>query len=440
MTDKTAALMSKPRPMLSGWGRLLRPGREIFAYDLEALTKGAVLSRGLGRSYGDSALPPPGRLDVATTTLAERILAFDEATGVLKAEAGLSLQELNELSLPRRWFTPVTPGTQFVTLGGMVAADVHGKNHHVDGTFGAHVESLRMRVADGRIVQCSKSNHPELFWASIGGMGLTGHILEVEFRMHRISTPWIFEERQRCDDVGALVRALKDSAATWPFTVGWLDCLGRGRGMLIRGRWAEPDEAPSELPTPLGRVTVPFVFPNWILNRTSMRAYNGWTYWRQGRSPGVTGTEGFFYPLDRILHWNRIYGDRGFTQYQCVLPEPHTVEPFVTLVRERATAFLCVIKDCAAEGGGLLSFPRPGVSIALDLPVDDSTQSVVDTMNEFVIAHGGRIYLAKDAFTRPEHFRAMEPRLDKWMAVREKWDPERRIRSAQSVRVLGDPQ
>jgi len=437
--DKTTTLMTRPTPTLSGWGRLPKPGREVFAYDLAALSKGAVLSRGLGRSYGDSALPPPSVLDVATTTLADRIIAFDPETGILRAEAGLSLKELNRVFLPRRWFTPVTPGTQFVTLGGMVAADVHGKNHHVDGTFGAHVKGLLMRVADGRLVECSPEHEGELFWATVGGMGLTGHILEVSFKMRSISAPWIFEERQRCDDIGALVRALRDSAASWPFTVGWLDCLGRGRGMLSRGRWATPEEAPSTAPRSLRPVTVPFSFPNFVLNRHSMRAYNAWTYLRQGLSPGVTNPESFFYPLDRILRWNRIYGDRGFTQYQCVLPEADAVAPFIDLVRKRATAFLCVVKDCADEGRGLLSFPLPGVSIALDLPVDGSTQSAVDAMNEAVIDAGGRMYLAKDAFTRAEHFRKMEPRLDAWTEVRKRWDPELRIRSAQSVRVLGDP-
>lgn len=432
--------MPHKTPMLSGWGRLPKPGKEVFSEDLRALSSGAVLSRGLGRSYGDSALPPPSHLEVATTTLADRILAFDESSGVLRAEAGLSLHELNRLFLPRHWFPPVTPGTQFVTLGGMVAADVHGKNHHVAGTFGAHVSALVLRVADGRVVKCSPTVEPELFWATVGGMGLTGHILEVEFSMRSIPSPWIYEERFRCRDIDALVAALKDSAADWPFTVGWLDCLGGGRGILNRGRWAEKDEAPSQPPSPPRQVSVPFEFPNWFLNRWSMRAFNALTYHARGNARGIINPEEFFYPLDKVLHWNRIYGRRGFIQYQCVLSKAGGAAPFLALLeKHRGAAFLCVIKDCASEGQGMLSFPLPGISIALDLAVDDNTQALVDVLNEAVLADGGRIYLAKDAFTRAEHFRAMEPRLDQWMTVRRRWDPEFRIRSAQSVRVFGDP-
>jgi decaprenylphospho-beta-D-ribofuranose 2-oxidase len=436
-------------PQLSGWGRIPVPAREILSEDLRKLTENAVLSRGLGRSYGDSSLPPPNRFEVASTVLADRILDFDESTGVLRAEAGLSLRDLIRVLLRRNWFSPVSPGTEFVTLGGMVAADVHGKNHHVAGTFGAHVEELLLRVADGRILRCSPVSEPDLFWATVGGMGLTGHILEVSFRMKRIPSPWIFEERERFGNVDLLIEGLKRSAKEWPFTVGWIDGLARGRslgrGVLNRGRWALPGEAPSNPPPTLSRFTVPFEFPNWVLNKWSIRAFNAAIYhghaWTRRRA---IHPETFWYPLDRILEWNRIYGPRGFTQYQCVLPDsagPSAARRFLEVLigAGGADSFLCVIKDCGAEGQGMLSFPRPGISIALDLAVHPGTQRIVDRLNEAVIAEGGRIYLAKDSFTRAEHFRAMEPRLGKWSAVRKRWDPEFRIRSAQSVRVLGDP-
>ena len=432
--------------MLAGWGRIKKPGKEVLSEDLRSLTADAVLSRGLGRSYGDSSLPPPGHLEVATTTLADRILAFDETTGVLRAEAGLSLRELRRLFLPRLWFTPVTPGTQDVTLGGMVAADVHGKNHHVEGTFGAHVRSLLVRVADGRLIDCSPSVESELFWATVGGMGLTGHILEVEFTMKRIPSAWIVEDRERFADPDALIAALKQSASAWPFTVGWMDCLpgGFGRSLLARGRWAETHEAPPHPPPELRKITVPLEFPSWVLNRWSMGAFNALTYRLQGRAPKrASHPEEFFYPLDKLLGWNRIYGPRGFIQYQCVLPTVSglsSVHRFLeVLVAQSAAPFLCVVKDCAAEGKGMLSFPLPGVSFAIDIAVDERIQAIVDALNDCVATEGGRIYLAKDAFTRAEHFRQMEPRLPKWMEVRRRWDPELRIRSSQSVRVLGDP-
>jgi decaprenylphospho-beta-D-ribofuranose 2-oxidase len=436
-----------PGSRISGWGRLPVPGREVRSEDLLTLTRNAVLTRGLARSYGDSSLPPPGCPVVAATPLADRLIAFDDMLGILRAESGYSLQSLYRLFLPRGWFTPVSPGTQFVTLGGMVAADVHGKNHHREGTIGRHVRALRLRVAGGELVECSRTHEADLFRATIGGMGLTGHILEVELQLARVPSPWIMAEKQRIHDVDEFLTALKDSAARWPHTMGWIDCLSRGarmgRGVLTRGRWAEPSEAPRRIPHLLRRLPVPMECPSWVMGHTVGRAFNGAYYaWNRSRGLHVMHPQRFFYPLDALLYWNRLYGRRGFTQYQCVLPDAagrdavrHLLD---LLTREGAASCLCVIKDCGDEGEGLLSFPLRGTSIALDMPVRDNTQQVVDSLNEFVIGVGGRIYLAKDAFTRAEHFRAMEPRLDEFMTIRRRWDPTGRIRSAQSVRVFGD--
>ncbi|MBK9756105.1 MAG: FAD-binding oxidoreductase [Nannocystis sp.] len=441
--------MTERAPTLAGWGNLPRPGREVLSEDLEAASQGAVLSRGLGRSYGDSSLPPPGRSEVLGTRLADRILAWDPQRGVLRAEAGFSLWEFNRLFLRRGWFISATPGTQFVSLGGMVAADVHGKGHHRFGGFGSHLRALRLRMADGSIVECGPDREPELFWATVGGMGLTGHILEVECQTQAIPTPWIYSESERIDDIDHFIAALKGSSERWPFSVGWIDCLSRGkrmgRGILDRGRWAEPHETGGR-PLPVTRrLAVPFDFPSWVLGRLTVRAFNTlyyWKHWQRARS-GLRTPDSFFYPLDAILHWNRIYGRRGFTQYQCVLPDSAgkgAARRFLELLTSRGGAsFLCVIKDCGAQGQGMLSFLQPGISIALDIPVRDNTQALVDTLNELVIAEGGRIYLAKDAFTRPEHYAAMDPRLPAFTALRDRWDPQRTIRSAQSVRVFGDP-
>jgi FAD/FMN-containing dehydrogenase len=442
---------ARPESTLSGWGGLEVPGREVFSEDLVRLTEDAVLCRGLGRAYGDSACPPAGKPVVATTTLADRMLAFDEETGILRAEAGLSLFEIKRVFLPRNWFTPVTPGTQYVTLGGMVAADVHGKNHHVEGCFGAHVTSLLLRVADGRLVECSPETEPELFWATIGGMGLTGHILEVEFRMRRIPSPWIEGESLTVPNIDAYIDALKESGRDWPFTMGWIDCRSKGaklgRGILYRGRWADPSKAPAHAPRPKRRSVLPFHLPNWFLNRLVVVAFNEVMYRCHvpEKKAGIRHPDDFFYPLDKLLHWNRLYGKRGFTQYQCVLPNEAgrgAARRFLERLTDLggASSFLCVIKDCAEESQGYLSFPLPGISIALDLAANPGIQELVDALNELVIEMGGRVYLAKDAFTRPEHFRAMEPRLDKWLEVRRKWDPDLRLRSAQSVRILGDPE
>ena len=385
---------------------------------------------------------------VAGSRLADRILAFDQATGVLRAEAGLSLFEVNRVFLPRGYFDPVAPGTQFITLGGMVAADVHGKSHHRTGSFGRHVLSLKMRVADGRIVECSREAEPDLFRATIGGMGLTGHILEVECRLLHVPSPWIHAESERIEDIDRFMDALKEAGPRWPYTVGWIDCLstgtGMGRGILHRGRWAEPGEAPERRPAERHRPSVPFVLPGWVIDRWSVRAFNACFYHRHVPRVrrGIVHPESFFYPLDVVRHWNRLYGPRGFTQYQCVLPESAgrgAPRRFLELLTRRGGAsMLCVIKDCGAEGEGLLSFPRPGTSIALDLPIRDETPDLVSALNELVVAEGGRVYLAKDVLTRADHYRAMEPRLESFLAVRRRWDPEGKLRSAQSVRLLGD--
>lgn len=440
-----------PRPRaLAGWGRYpIIEGREYEGEELEPLAAGAVLSRGLGRSYGDASLPPDGGHTVLGTTRADRLLAFEPETGRLRAEAGLSLLELNRIFLPRGYFPPVTPGTQYVTLGGMVAADVHGKNHHVAGCFGEYVEALRMCVADGRVLEVSEESEPELFRATLGGMGLTGHILEVQFRMRQIPSPWIWAESERVRSLDRLVAALQTASRTWPFTVAWVDCLNRGRGIapgiVHRGRWAEPSEEPRRPPRAKRRIAVPFVLPSWVMSRWLARAGSALVFCKHGGrvKRGIVHPETFFYPLDTVLHWNRVYGRRGFTQYQCVLPvsqDGSSYRRFFELFRrEGGTSFLCVIKDCGPEGKGMLSFPRPGISIALDMPIrSPHTSELIEVLNELVIELGGRIYLAKDAFTSAAHYRAMDPRLPAWNEVRRKWDPEGRLRSAQSVRVLGD--
>jgi FAD/FMN-containing dehydrogenase len=425
------------------------PAVELRSEDLERITSDVPLTRGLGRSYGDSSLPPPGRPLVASATFADRLVAFDPVSGVLRAEAGYSLRDLYVTFLPRGWFTPVSPGTQFVTLGGMVAADVHGKNHHVDGSIGRYVREVRLRVASGDIISCSREREADLFRATIGGMGLTGHILEVELQLARVPSPWILGESCRVPNIDAFMVTLRQAAVEWPFTMGWIDCLSRGaslgRGVMFSGRWATPEEAPAGFPTPRQRLGVPIMCPSWVMGRTVVRAFNEIYYRMHPVKPRrrIWHPEPFFYPLDFVLHWNRLYGRRGFTQHQCVLPEsagPEAVHRLVELLASLGGAsFLCVIKNCGDEGEGMLSFPERGVSIALDLPLRENTQSVVDRMNDYVARVGGRVYLAKDALTRPEHYRAMEPRLDAWLAVRRKWDPSGRIRSAQSVRLFGDP-
>lgn len=431
---------------LAGWGRTYQAGREYRSEDLLRASQDMPLSRGLGRSYGDASLPSQYNPKVLSTTLADRVLGFDEDSGVLKAEAGLSLAEMNRLFLKRNWFTPVTPGTKFVTLGGMVASDVHGKNHHVAGTIGAHVESLLLRVASGDIVRCSRAQHPDLFLATLGGMGLTGHILEVALQMEKIPSPWIYQESYRASCLEELLEMVKDSAKLWPMTVSWVDTVARGkamgRGILFVGRWATPDEAPPGVPQPASTVAMPFSLPSGLLNRFTIGMFNQAIYTShfKKKKTGVVNPDQYFYPLDRVHHWNRVYGKRGVTQHQSVIPYEagrKGVEQLLNVLATAGTAsFLTVIKDCGAEGDGVLSFPKPGISLALDIPIRDDSPQVIQRLNHIVRDAGGRIYLTKDGLSSAEDFRAMEPRLERFLTIKNQWDPTGQFRSAQSDRLM----
>ncbi len=435
-------------PALSGWGRTFVKGRELRSEDLPQATSHMPLSRGLGRSYGDASLPATGTEVVVGTRLADRILSFDAETGVLRAEAGLCLAEMNRLFLPRGFFTPVTPGTKFVTLGGMIASDVHGKNHHVAGTIGGHTRALRIRVADGRILECSREHEPELFFATLGGMGLTGHILEVEITLEHVPSRFIYQESFRIPDLDTFLATLKEAGKSWPFTVGWIDTLasGRalGRGILFCGRWAEPHEVKSRHPKTTKRIRMPFALPSGLLNRFTIGVFNTLVYRSHlsKHAKAIVDADKFFYPLDHVEQWNLAYGARGVTQHQCVIPAAAGaagIRSMLALLADLgASSFLSVIKDCGAEGEGMLSFPRPGMSLALDIPIQSNTQAVIDRLNQHVLTCGGRIYLTKDGFTRAEDFRAMEPRLSRFLEVQRRWDPAHTLRSAQSERLFGD--
>ena len=431
--------------MLSGWGRVFGPGREVCSEDLEALTRGATLTRGLARSYGDSSLPHPADGVVASSRLADRILSFDESTGVLRAESGFSLLQLNRTFWKRGFAAPVAPGTQFITLGGMVSADVHGKDHHVTGGFGAHASEIRMCLASGDIVTASRTENADLFKATIGGMGLLGHILDVTFKMPRIPSAWVAIETEKMPDLDSYLACLKEAAKRFPFTMGWIDTLGAtgalGRGILMRGRWAEPHEGRPFVPESLRRPGLPFVFPEVAVSRLTVSAFNSFYY---GIHPStmrrrVQHPETFFYPLDAVRHWNRVYGRRGFTQYQCVIPDsagPEGVKSFVGLLRKTGgSSMVSVIKDCGDEGEGLLSFPMRGTTVAADFPARDHVQSIVDILNAHLIELGGRIYLTKDRYTRAADYRRMDKRIDAFLTVKKKYDPMGRLRSAQSARL-----
>jgi FAD/FMN-containing dehydrogenase len=441
---------------LSGWGRyprvrarVVRP--ELLSHVAPHLAGGeaGVIARGSGRSYGDAALAAEGGTVVLTERL-NRFLSFDERAGLLKAEAGTTLAEVLETFLPRGWFPSVVPGTKFVSLGGCVAADVHGKNQHQAGTFGAHTTELTLKLADGSLVRCSPHEDSELFRATVGGMGLTGFVADVSFRLARVETAYMLVRHQPSRDLEESLGLLGDRAFDDEYTVSWIDCLSEGarlgRGVLMRGNHARPNEVknsgdPLRL-APRLRLSVPFDLPAWALNRSTARAFNSLYFRRQASKTShfIADIESFFFPLDSVGGWNRAYGRRGLVQYQCVLPEAEAGVGLRLMLEalnaSRLPCGLAVLKRFGAGGAGLLSFPMPGYTLSLDFPVRG--QSLFDLLRRFdeiVGTRGGRVYLAKDACLDPETFRAMYARFPEWRRVKERVDPGGRFRSALSERL-----
>ena len=436
--------------MLSGWGRYPRADCRVLAPRGEAELRAvlaqetSLIARGNGRSYGDPALNPRATLTLRQT---DRLLGFDPATGMLEAEAGVLLPDIIETFLPRGWFVPVTPGTKFVTLGGMIAADVHGKNHHCAGSFGDHVESLELMLADGRLLRCSPTENRELFDATRGGMGLTGVIRSVRIRMLKVESAWIRQETLKTRNLAQTMDGFEASRG-WTYSVAWIDCLAvgkkLGRALLYRGEHARPEELatdkraqPFAVP-PRRPKTVPFDFPGFALNRWSVTAFNA-LYYAMGRSgTAIVDYDSYFYPLDAMQDWNRIYGRGGFVQYQCVLPKAASREGLVDMLGRVARAgngsFLSVLK-LLGPGRCMLSFPLEGYTLALDFPATPQTFALLRELDAIVAAHGGRVYLAKDARTDAAALRKGYDGLDAFEAARREADPFRKFSSLQSERL-----
>jgi decaprenylphospho-beta-D-ribofuranose 2-oxidase len=408
-----------------------------------------VIARGLGRSYGDAAQASGGL--VLDMTAFDRVLSFDPATGEIEVEAGVSLDTLIRRFLPLGWFVPVTPGTRSVTVGGAIAADIHGKNHHSAGTFGSHVRSLDLLLADGSVRTLSPTTEAAAFWATVGGMGLTGVILRARFALKPVPSAHISVDTRRARDLDDLMQLQVEFDATHPYSVAWIDCLTRGasmgRGVLTAGRFAEVDELPSvaahdpwRIPTG-PTVTAPRAVPSGLLNRWSVAAFNELWFRKAPRSRDgeiqTTGT--FFHPLDGVTGWNTMYGRHGFLQYQFVVPDERAdvVRTAIERLADiRAASFLAVLKRFGAANPAPLSFPMPGWTLALDIPTQvDGLAATLDALDELVAEAGGRVYLAKDSRTDADLLKQMYPRLPEWASVRDDLDPHRTFRSDLSRRL-----
>lgn len=410
---------------IANWGNYPRIVAEVatpeFLADLKAVVEQvpSVIARGNGRCYGDASLND----HVVSMTKFNKFLCLDKKRGTLSCQAGVTLSEILNLIVPAGFFLPVTPGTKFVTVGGAIAADVHGKNHHVDGCFSQNINWLNLLVGDGEIVRCSPTKNENLFWNSVGGMGRTGIITESEIQLRPIETAYIRQESCKAESLDEVMNLFEESN-DWTYTVAWIDCLQkgkrRGRSILMRGEHALESELTSRQKTnplvPLAKTkkrksTVPFYFPGFTLNRFSVKAFNALYYAKQFSkvSQKVIDYDSFFYPLDSILYWNRIYGRNGFTQYQLALPLESSREGLLKILdvihQSGQGSFLAVLKRFGAKNSlAANSFPMEGYTLALDFKIYQGIQSLVRKLDDLVVRYGGRVYLAKDAFSSPEVF------------------------------------
>lgn len=429
---------------LSSWGRLSAHSHRVL--DLAAPQQAAHhlpsaslpgIAYGMGRSYGDVCLNPGGT--IWKTNNMDHCIAYDAATGRLRCEAGVLLGDIQRLCLPRGWCLPVTPGTQMVTVGGAIANDVHGKNHHRKGSFGQHILSIKLARTDGRVMICTPEMHADWLAATIGGLGLTGMIVEAEIQLCPTPGPWLATETIAYKGIDAFFALADSSEKDWEYTVSWIDCLSgpHFRGLFMR---ANPTDKIGKTSTEKAPLTMPITPPFSLVNKLSLRPFNWLYYYVQTLKPGraVCHYQPFFYPLDHIQHWNRLYGPRGFYQYQMVVPRSAGCEVITNLLRlitkSGQGSFLAVLKTFGAQPApGLLSFPRHGVTLALDFPNQgNKTRQLFEQMDQIVLAAGGRLYPAKDARMSAATFSAGYSQSDAFKAYR---DPG--ISSGFSRRVMG---
>lgn len=388
-------------------GETLREVRNFLMENKE------VITRGNGRSYGDAALSDA----IFSTKRLNKFISFDRIEGVLECESGVLLSDILEISVPQGYFLNVTPGTKFISVGGAIASDVHGKNHHAEGCFSEYVISFQLMKANGEVIQCSRQENEEVFWATIGGMGLTGIILSAKIKLKNIESSYIRQESIKAENLDEIFQ-LFDESEDWTYTVAWIDCLQKGknigRSILMRGEHALRDELPASLKKePLkvkkkNALSVPFYFPSFVLNSLSIKVFN-WLYYRKQSKKEVKNFvhyEPFFYPLDVIHQWNKIYGKKGFIQYQMVIPKERGKEGMKkileTIAKSGNGSFLAVLKLFGKNNPQAYnSFPIEGYTLALDFKVNNKLPKLVSDLDKVVEEFGGRIYLTKDAMSKP---------------------------------------
>lgn len=437
---------------LAGWGRYpvleaqTHAPRSVEALRDLVLCEHSVIARGNGRAYGDSAINPTATIEMRHLN---KMISFDPMSGLLVAESGVLLGDIIAGFLPRGWFPMVTPGTKFVTLGGAIAADVHGKNHHKDGSFRTCVDWIDVMGADGKVHRCSREADPTFFDHTLGGMGLTGIILSAAIRLRPVETAWIRQTTTAAPNLNAAMAAFEASQNA-TYSVAWIDCLGTGaslgRSLVMLGEHAGcSDLSRKQATTPFKikskrKLSVPFNLPSFTLNRLSVRAFNALYYWAGSRKTGIhlVDWNSYFYPLDAILGWNRIYGRKGFAQFQCVLPLARSEAGLTALLEEVSKAgsgsFLAVLKRFGPQDSAF-SFPMEGYTLALDFPVTTKTLALLERLDQITIDHGGRFYLAKDSRMSAATLRAADQRVEDFRLMRKTRDVTIQFRSTQAERL-----
>ncbi len=435
---------------IANWGNYPVIDAEVHRFDgPESLrqhldkTEGGMIARGLGRCYGDSSLAQ----NIVNMLYYNHIFFFDREKGVIHCQAGVSLEDILQTVVPYGWFLPVTPGTKFITVGGAIAANVHGKNHHKEGCFCGHVIELNLMLPDGSEVKCSRIENRDIFDATCGGMGLTGVILNATFQLKPITTAYIREETILAKDLDHIMHLFNQSE-DWTYSVAWIDCLAGGRHMgrsvMMRGEHATVDEL--ELPDrrdplhlqPRIKLNVPFSFPSFALNTLSVKAFNFTIYNSYANHTFITDYDRFFYPLDSIHNWNRIYGRRGFTQYQFVLPRSVSHRGLIRILERISKSgmgsFLAILKLFGKQND-LISFPRAGYTLALDFPLRKAMFPLLDELDRIVLDFGGRIYMAKDVRMKKETFLKGYPNAAKFNDTIKELNGDGLFRSLQSDRL-----
>ncbi len=437
--------------ILSGWGQYPKIDANLNAprtfQDLKStVLQSNCIARGNGRAYGDSAINSQNTIHMKNFN---RILSFDNKNGQLVVEAGVMLSDVIKVFLPQGWFTYVTPGSKFVTIGGMIAADVHGKNHHKDGSFGKYVDWIDLIVSDGTVCRCSKTENTKLFEWTIGGMGLTGIIIRAAFKLRSINSAWIQQRTLIAKNITQAMQLLEQSLDT-TYSAAWIDCLQKGnslgRSLVMLGEHANVNRIPLKYQNnPLQipkkkKINITFNLPNLILNKFSARTFNAFYYWngRLQDENKLVDLESYFYPLDSIIGWNKIYGRRGFAQFQCVIPLSNSKKGLSELLEATSKAgvgsFLAVLKRFGNQSSRF-SFPMEGYTLALDYPINKKTLALMNELDSITLKHKGRCYLAKDSRMSRNVFSQSDPRSGFYKNYRKVYGLDVNFSSSQSERL-----